>query len=308
MGTRHVLGSDRVHNVFDNSLQPVLTIDAGDIVTFDCPGQPLPRHASVDDLSSLDSERPHTVVGPVALRGASPGDTLVVEIVDVVLLSDHGHCFYLSGGGLLGADFAEPYIHNFELSNEAYTELRPGIRIPLRPFCGIMGVAPAEPGIHSTVPPRSVGGNLDIRHLTVGSTLFLPVCVDGALFSCGDGHAAQGDGEVCETALETAVRATLRFSLRKAQSIPEPRFLTPAPLERHGDRAGYFVTCACGNDLYECSQRAVRYMLDYLVEEFGLSREEAYVLCSLTVDLKISEIVDEPNWIVSAYLPLGIFA
>ena len=148
---------------------------------------------------------------------------------------------------------------------------------------------------------------MDCRELVAGSTLFLPVQVPGALFSFGDGHGAQGDGEVCITAVEMSARVTLRFGLQSGTQIPEPRFRTPAGA-RAGALAGpHFVTTAHGPDLFANSQQAIRYMINHLVQERGLTREEAYVLCSVAVDLKISEIVDAPNWIVSAFLPESVF-
>jgi acetamidase/formamidase len=297
-----------IHRVFDNAIPPVLTVPEGTIVAFECPGMALPPEAQVEDLAALDPDRPHTIVGPVAIEGAEPGDTLMVEILDVELIQNHGHTIIIPGLGLLSEDFPEPYVHNFTWEDGARTaELRPGVHVPLSPFCGILGLAPGEPGEHSTPPPRATGGNVDIRHLVPGTTLWLPVEAPGALFFCGDGHGAQGDGEVCITALETAVRATLRFSLDRRRKIQEPQFLTRSPLNVDAGAAGYYATSAVGPDLYACSQQAVRHLIEYLQFEHDLSRIEAYVLCSLAADLKINEIVDAPNWIVSAYLPLSVF-
>jgi acetamidase/formamidase len=170
-----------------------------------------------------------------------------------------------------------------------------------------MGVALDEPGVHSTAPPRRSGGNMDIKQLHEGSTLYLPVLVDGALFSVGDGHGAQGDGEVCITAVEMSARVTLRFGLAKGKRIAEPQFRMPGPVGVRTNTGSRFVTTAHGPDLYASSQQAIRYMIEHLVEERGLSREEAYVLCSVAVDLKISEVVDAPNWIVAAFLPEMVF-
>lgn len=300
-GDLHELGPPNVHNVFDNSLPPALVIESGDSVTFDCPG---PVQGEFGD-----ADHPHTIVGPVFVNGAAPGSTLVVDILEVTLASRFGQCIILPGLGLLPDEFEEPYAHSFVLDDDCYAWLNDGVRIPLQPFCGIMGVALAEPGAHSTIPPRRVGGNLDIRHLTAGNTLYLPVEVEGSLFSCGDGHGAQGDGEVCITALETAVSARLKFTVDPRMVVDGPRFRARTPLGRPGDdAAGYYCTAAPGPDLYECSRQAIREMLMYLTVERGLTKEEAYVLCSLAVDLRISEIVDVPNWVVSAYLPLVVFA
>jgi acetamidase/formamidase len=179
--------------------------------------------------------------------------------------------------------------------------------VPIAPFPGVMGVALDEPGGHSTMPPRRAGGNMDIKQLVAGATLFLPVLVDGALFSVGDAHAAQGDGEVCVTAVEMMGRVTLRFGLRSGRRLPEPQLVTPAPPSHATNRGPHYATTAHGPDLFAAAQQAVRYMIDHLVETRGFSREEAYVICSVAADLKISEIVDAPNWIVSAFMPDAIF-
>ena len=157
------------------------------------------------------------------------------------------------------------------------------------------------------MPPQKNGGNMDIKQLTVGTTLYLPVWVDGALFSVGDGHGAQGDGEVCVTAVEMMAQVTLRFGLEKGRGLKEPQLHTSGPLYPGTNRGPYYATTAAGPDLFASSQQAIRYMIDHLVEERGLSREEAYIVSSVAVDLKISEIVDAPNWIVSAFLPEEIF-
>jgi acetamidase/formamidase len=305
----HRVGPAPVYDAFDNAIAPVLTVEPGATVEFDCPGPPLPDRATPEDVAGLNHARPHRLIGPVAVRGAEPGDTLVVEVLDVTLTTRVGHTFAVPPYGLLGDEFDAPYVHSFDLTAGDWTQLKPGVRIPLAPFLGIMGVAPGAPGEHSTLPPRATGGNLDVRHLTAGSTLFLPVEAPGALFSCGDGHAAQGDGEVCLTGLESGVRATLRLDLRQGgPALLAPQLITPNPLGRPGDEAGHFVTMAPGPDLYAGARSAIRQMIEHLVAERGLTREEAYVLCSLAVDLKISEIVDAPNWVVSAYLPLTVFA
>ena len=181
------------------------------------------------------------------------------------------------------------------------------VAVPIEAFPGVMGTALPEPGGHSTMPPRKNGGNMDIKQLTAGTTLSLPVWVEGALFSVGDGHAAQGDGEVCVTAVEMAAEVTLRFGLLSGRGIPEPRFRTRGPIGVGTSRGPWVATTAHGPDLFASAQQAVRYIIDHMVEERGLSREEAYIVASVAVDLKISEIVDAPNWIVSAFLPENIF-
>jgi acetamidase/formamidase len=168
-------------------------------------------------------------------------------------------------------------------------------------------VAPADPGQIFVRPPGPFGGNMDIRHLHRGTTLYLPVQAPGALFSVGDCHAAQGDGEVCVTALEAPMGLTLRFDLRHAANLQGPRFRTSGPLNPRHETAGYYATTGIGPDLMEDARNAVREMIDWLTTEKRLAPEDAYLLCSAAGDLKISEVVDQPNWIVSFYMPLSIF-
>jgi len=198
-------------------------------------------------------------------------------------------------------------LHHYKLTGNRCI-FRDDIVIPYEPFCGVMGVGPKEPGRLNTIPPRENAGNIDIRHLTPGSRVLFPVLVPGALFSCADCHSAQGDGEVNGTGIETPMTVTLRLHLMKGANVPELRFTTPPGKKLTvADEGGYFVTTAHGPDLFKDAQQAVRYMIDYLASEHNMTREQAYCLCGAAVDLKISEIVDAPNWIVSAYLPLSIF-
>ena len=179
--------------------------------------------------------------------------------------------------------------------------------MPLKPFTGTIGLAPAEPGLHSIVPPRRVGGNMDVRDISQGAELFLPVEVQGALFSVGDTHAAQGDGEVCGTAIESPMRVALQFELIKQTPLTFPRFRTPGPVTRHLDARGYEVATGVGPDLMKAARAAVRSMVDLLTRERGMPAIDAYLLCSVCGDLRISEIVDAPNWTVSFYFPRIVF-
>ena len=302
------LDDKRPHSFWDNTLPPRLRIRPGDTVvleTLEGTGQLTPE-STTEDISRLDDDLIIALTGPVYVEGAESGDTLVIKIIDLQH-KNWGWSAILPGFGLLADEFPEPYIHHSRLTGN-YCEFSPDILIPFRPFCGVMGVAPREPGRIETGPPRENGGNVDIRHLTPGTTLFLPVFVSGALFSCGDCHAAQGDGEVSGTGIESPMTVTLRFDVQKGRSIPELQFRTPPGKKAIAtDPAGYYATTAHGPDLYRNAQQAVRYMLDHLVAEYGMTREQAYLLCGAAVDLKISEIVDAPNYIVSAYLPLSIF-
>ncbi|HEY6541125.1 MAG TPA: acetamidase/formamidase family protein, partial [Ktedonobacteraceae bacterium] len=216
----------------------------------------------------------------------------------------------IPGFGLLADEFTEPALKIWQLEGGAdgWAEFAPGIRVPLAPFCGETGLAPGKPGALSTIPPYRHGGNMDTKHLTKGAHLYLPVEAEGALYSMGDGHAAQGDGEVCGTAIETPMRATVRLTVRKDVQVQEPQFLTAGPLAARSNTAAYYATDGIGPDLMEAARNAIRHMIDHLQRTYGLSRTDAYMLCSVAVDLKICEIVDAPHWLISAFLPQSIFA
>ncbi len=308
----HVLERGKVHYKWDNSLEPVIEVEPGDVVHFETeevtdgqvtPGSP----ASV--LTSLDFDRLYPLAGPVYVKGAQPGDALEVEMLELRPL-DWGWTGIIPGLGLLAEDFTEPYIRHFDLRGGETAALREDIRIPIQPFCGTMGVAIDEPGAHAVLPPTKGAGNIDTRHLTVGAKLRLPVFVPGGMFSAGDCHAAQGDGEVCVTGIECPMQFTLRFGLIKG-GAPEPwsyHFTTPpGSLQARSDTKGYQAFTSLGPDLMTDAKNAIRYTISWLEREKGLSREDAYILCSLAADLKISQVVDQPNWGVSAYLPLGVF-
>jgi acetamidase/formamidase len=303
---------DQWHLAWDHSIPPIASLPSGETVSFDlldasC-GQ-IVEESTVEALRTLDFSRVDQVNGPIYIEGAQPGDTLEVELVDLQPAT-WGWTGIIPGFGLLADDFPEPALKIWQLEGGAdgWAEFAPGIRVPLAPFCGEIGLAPAAAGPLSTIPPYRHGGNMDTKHLTNGTRLFLPVEVPGALFSIGDGHAAQGDGEVCGTAIETPMRATVRLTVRKDIQVPEPQFLTPGPLVQRTNTAGYYATDGIGPDLMEAARNAIRHMIDYLQRTYGLSRPEAYMLCSVAVDLKICEIVDAPHWVVSAFLPLSLFS
>ena len=308
-GTVHQLDCDVVHYVWDNGIPPRLEIESGDTVVFRCrdAGDGFYTWSSTATDVPKRIAKGHPLTGPVRVKGARTGDVLQVEILDLVP-GELGFTQFRPGRGLLSEDFPEPYLKLWDIANGEYGEFKPGIRVPLEPFLGVMGVALDEAGEHLTAPPRKNGGNLDVKQLTAGSTLYLPIWVDGALFSCGDGHAAQGDGEVCITAIETSMTATLRLTLRQDFSLEEPEFRTGGPLSPRTNVGPYHATTGISPDLMEATKKATRAMIGYLAREHGLTREEAYALASVAVDLKISEIVDAPNWVVSAFLPLSIFA
>jgi acetamidase/formamidase len=299
------------HLAWDNSIPAIARIASGEIVNFDlldaaC-GQ-IVADSTVDAIRTLDFSRVDQVNGPIYVEGAAPGDTLEVEFLDLEP-ADWGWTAVIPGFGLLADDFPEPALKIWRLEGGAdgWAEFAPGIRIPLAPFCGEIGLAPGMSGPLSTIPPYRHGGNMDTKHLTKGAQLYLPVEVPGALYSMGDGHAAQGDGEVCGTAIETPMRATVRLTVHKDIHVAEPQFLTAGPLARRTNTAAYYATDGIGPDLMEATRMAVRHMIDHLQRNYGLSRPDAYMLCSVAVDLKLCEVVDAPHWVVSAFLPQSIF-
>src|SRR5216117_3411366 len=259
----HRIGRDKFHFKWDNSLPPVVEIDPGDVVHFDTEevtaGQ-IKKGDPASKLGQLDFNRLYPLGGPVHVRGAEPGDALEVEIVDLKPGS-WGWTALLPGLGLLASDFPDPYVRYFDLGDRTSAELRPDIHIPIAPFCGTMGVATDESGAIDVLPPTKGAGNIDTRHLTAGAKLYLPVYVPGALFSAGDCHAAQGDGEVCVTGIECPLEFSLRFNLIKGRSLRPWSFqfyTTPGPIQPKFDAKGYFVTTAIGTDLMTNSQNAVR--------------------------------------------------
>jgi acetamidase/formamidase len=299
---------DQVHYLWDEGNEPTLRVASGDEVTVRTrevsDGQITPE-STVEALGSLDESRLYPLVGPVHVEGAAPGDTLKIEILSIET-QGWGWAAILPGLGLLPDDFPHPYLRIFDLSGDT-TPLGDVARIPVEPFFGAMGVCPAGASPQPVMPPGIFGGNMDTRQLVSGSTLYLPVQVEGALFSCGDAHGAQGDGEVCVTGIEAPMQGTFRLTLEKGRSIPAPQWSAPGPLTPRVDAGGFYATTGVGPDLFVASQDALRAMIDHLIVTRPLSPEDAYVLASLCVDLKISEIVDAGQYVVSAVLPLAVF-
>jgi acetamidase/formamidase len=217
----HLIDPARIHHKWDNSVEPALVIGSGDTVSFDLPmaGRGQVVRGAGFERASFDDDTLYNLLGPIFVDGAKPGDTLEVEILGL-RPGAWAWCGIFPGEGLLADDFPDPYLKTFELGDGSRAELAPGVGIPLEPFLGTMGTHPDEPGIHEVFPPHKGGGNIDARHLRQGATLWLPIWCDGGLFSCGDPHAAQGDGEVCVAALECDMHAVLRFQLRKVGDSP----------------------------------------------------------------------------------------
>jgi acetamidase/formamidase len=306
----HHLPDEQVHFLWDTGNEPVLAVDSGDTVvvwTRDVSDNQIGPDSDASVIAGLDWDRVYPLAGPIAINGAGPGDTLEIEILDIHT-QGWGWTAVLPGLGLLPEEFPDAYLRIFDLCHGDVAYLREDIAIPLEPFFGTMGVCPAGASAQPVMPPGLFGGNMDIRQLVRGSTLYLPVHVEQALFSCGDAHGAQGDGEVCVTGLEAPMYASLRFTLHKDRSIPGPQYRTPGSLTPRVDSAAFYGTTGVGGDLYAAAQDAVRAMIDHVAATYALERVDAYLLCSLAVDLKISEIVDAGQYIVSAMLPEAIFS
>lgn len=294
------LAPEHVHwGYYDARVKPALRIAPGDRVrveTMVARGLERLKMAGVTDaeipasmhaVERAVTERgpgAHPMTGPIYVEGAEPGDSLEVELLAIDFLHPFGVVAFSPGGGALPSEF--PYAQLRLLRWQAgatSVEFRPGVRVPLAPFFGSIGVAPPIlSGRLSSMPPGWHGGNLDNKDLVAGSVLHLPVHVPGGLLSIGDGHGMQGDGEVTGTALETSLRGTIEVRLRKGRRLAWPRAITPT----------HYMTMGLDPDLDEAARLATREMVEFLVAEKGLSREDAYLLCSLSVDLRVTQVVD----------------
>jgi acetamidase/formamidase len=311
MSTVTICGSQK-HLKWSSSIPPVHRCQSGGVVTFqtiDGSNGQITTHSTVKDLHSFDLAQADPVFGPVYVEEAEIGDVLEVELVDLKPANWGWTCIF-PGFGLLADDFPDTYeLKLWDLSNGTTAVFKPGIEIPIRPFMGTIGIAPPEGVELPMIPPHESGGNVDCKYLTSGTKLYLPVKARGALFSCGDGHAAQGDGEVCGTAIETPMTVSVKLTVHKDKPyVTSPQYLS-CP-SSHPDilaSKGYYSVLGIDSSLVEASKKALRGMLEYLVKEHLLSRIEAYMLCSVTADLQIVEAVDMPNYAVACRLPLAIF-
>jgi acetamidase/formamidase len=308
---RHTIHHAQSHVGWDNAFAPVLRVEPGALIQFEvyeASGGQLSPASTVQDVGAMDFGRINPVTGPVFIEGAEPGDVLKVTLHSFKP-SGWGWTANIPGFGLLADEFKDPalQIWSYDASTMAPALFGKWGKVPLKPFTGTIGVAPAAAGLHSIVPPRRVGGNMDVRDISAGTELYLPVEVAGALFSVGDTHAAQGDGEVCGTAIESPMQVELQFDLIKQTPLAFPRFTTAGPVSRHLDAKGYEVTTGIGPDLMEAARGAVRGMVELLCRSHGMPAVDAYMLCSVCGDLRISEIVDMPNWVVSFYFPRVVF-
>jgi len=297
MSRHHVVESspETIHwGVFDPALKPVLTVQSGDTVTFNCvsggkdvmPPPPLVIPPELLEIHAKCAPRApgHILTGPVAIAGAEPGDTLEIRVKDIKVRTDWGYSGFRPLRGSLPEDFPYTRIIHIPVDRARNVARLPwDMELPLAPFFGVMGVAPPQHyGVVSTIEPREYGGNIDLKEMTVGSTLYLPVFNKGALFSCGDGHGVQGDGEVSLMALEICLAGTFELILRKDLTLKFPR----------AETATHFITLGLNEDLDQAAKQALREMIKLLGELRNMHPADAYSLCSLAVDLRVTQIVD----------------
>src|SRR6056297_2912058 len=293
----HSLSADQTHNRWSSTIEPVLRVESGAVVevyTEEASDGQLHPESTLEDLGNIDFDPIHPLTGPVYVEGAEPGDVLKVKLHKIEL-GDWGWTAIVPGFGFLADEFDQPWLKTFSFENGGtHAKFSDDIRIPLNPFPGVMGVAPDTDEMLSTIPPRYNGGNMDDPHMVEGTTIYFPVFVEGALFSIGDAHAAQGMGEVCGTAIEAPMRIVYEVEVVKGgRSIDEPEY----------ESDDYYAVTAFGVTIDEAAEKATRYMIDYLEEVHGMDRYDAYALASLAGDLKIAEVVDVPHMLVTMHMP-----
>lgn len=301
----HRLGDEHHAYAWDQQADPAVTIAPGDTIELAIreasDGQlgPASIHADVD---GLDNSRANPITGPVAITGTTPGDTLVVH-VEGVAVDTWGWTAVIPQFGLLSDDFPDPYLAVSRIRSGHVAFGDTGLELPLQPFIGTIGLAPATAEPQPTIPPLPTGGNMDCRDVRAGAVLRLPVAVEGALLSVGDTHAVQGDGEVCGTAVESPATVRLRVEVEHDRDLPMPQLTIPAETT---PRPACHATLGIGPDLYAAARTATQAMVAWLADHHGLAPVDAYLLCSVIADLRIREVVDEPNWVVSLDLPLDV--
>ena len=295
-----VIGTDQTHNKSSRAIPPAITVPSGSVIeahTHEATGGQLNIDSTIEDLNNVDMDRVHTLTGPIYVEGAEPGDVLAIELIELEP-GDWGWTGMTPNFGFLRGTHEESGFKTFQLDKEAnLVHFAEGIDIPLRPFAGVMGVAPDTDEMLNTIPPRANGGNMDDPNLVAGTTVYFPVFVEGALFSIGDTHAVQGLGEVVGTAVEAPMRIVFRASVVKERSIDEPQYETDE----------YYATTGFATTIDEAALKATRFMIKHIVDTYGLPWGEAYMLCSLVCDLKIAEVVDLPHVLVTMHVTKDVF-
>jgi acetamidase/formamidase len=291
------LTKDQTHNKFSRTIPPVLRVPSGAVIeayTEDASDEQFALGSPLEDLDNLDFEPIHPLTGPVYVEGALPGDVLKVTLHEIEM-GDWGWNAISPGFGFLAETYPDAkYLKTYELGpDKKYVQFNEKIKIPLKPFPGVIGVAPDTDEMLNTIPPRANGGNMDDPNITEGTVVYFPVFVEGALFSIGDAHATQGLGEVCGTAIEAPMRFVYQLDvIKEGRNIKEPQYETE----------DYYATTGFATTIDEAAKKATRYMIDYLMDDHQLSMEEAYALCSLAGDLKIAEVVDMPHMLVTMHM------
>lgn len=303
------LDSSITYNAWDNRLEPRITIEPGDEILIemaDSSDSQVKPDMSSEEFAKINFERIHALTGPIAIAGAKPGNTLKIEILEYIHKGwawtsiNPEKCF-------LPEDFNAFFLHHWQLEESSTTSM-PGLNLALHPFCGIIGVQRAEQGVFRTRPPGPYGGNMDVKHLSKGATLYLPVLTPGAGLCAGDAHAAQGDGEVSINGMEAPMDVKLRVSISDDISVSDPYIQTPlelTPSAYAGKPFHGFISS--GPDMVQCAKDAVRRAIDYLMKRLEISAEQALVVCSVVLDLKLSQVVNAPQFTVTGYLPEAIF-
>ncbi|SOD74796.1 formamidase [Jatrophihabitans sp. GAS493] len=302
-GSFHLTSQQR-HLAWDNSLPPALVVEAGDELTLELGDSSGGQLVETDDASALarfDMSRVNPCTGPVRVEGLLAGDDLVVSIL-AIEPREWAWTANIPGFGLLSDDFPDPHLWISKV-HDSVVSLPIGVELPARPMIGTIGVAPKAAGTSPLLVPTEAGGNMDIAQLGAGTVLHLPAQVDGGLLSAGDAHAVQGDGEVCGTGAELAATLTVRVEVgAQGRTLQSPWFAHSAPPAA----AAWIATTGIAPNLFEASRAATRRAVDLVVKGTGLAPVEAYLLLSLTGELRISEIVDVPNWVVSMHVPADI--
>jgi acetamidase/formamidase len=302
----HQLLAEPIHSRWNRELPPRLHIAPGDTVHMECQdasGLQVRPGITVAEYQRINRDRIHALTGPIFIDGAEPGDVLEVEILEVAHRG-WGWTSIIPGLGFLRERFSTPYLFHWELDGDQSRSLAPAV-VPLRPFCGVMGVAPAEPGEFRTRPPGIFGGNMDVRDLCTGARLYLPVLNRGALFSAGDAHAAQGDGEVCINGIECPSDVTLRFRLHRRQRLAAPIADSPEGRDRFAE-SGAWIVVESSSDAAVAARAATSRMIDLLMSRWDFADVDAYVLCSAVMNLHLAQVVNEPMFTVTASIPKGV--
>lgn len=299
----HCLSAQPTHSRWNRRLAPRLTIAPGDTVNLECQdasGAQVRPGMTVSEFLLINRDRIHALTGPIFVEGAEAGDVLEIQVLKIAHRG-WGWSSVIPGLGFLKERFSKPFLFHWQLEEAVSRSLVPAV-VPLRPFCGVMGVAPAEDGEFRTRPPGVFGGNMDVRDLAAGAKLYLPVLNPGALFSAGDTHAAQGDGEVCINGIECPAGVTLRFALHKNRSLAAPLVESPAGGELFRE-AGAWVVVESATDATSAARAATSRMIDLLAARWGFNDLHAYILSSVAMHLSFRQVVNEPMFTVSASLP-----